>query len=233
MNQNFQTYNAAVRDAFVSLIKTDDIISRKTESFLKILKNKGEIKTVLHCGFGPVAIGLAKEGYKVSLMDSSLVPAEYADLFVETDFNSRFDAVIALDEYLTFANDEDEQKEMILNICDLTKEILIVTLSDYKNMPESNKEYSEPQGYKTKDGYVTYLEKNTRGRNFFTTKVYKIDEKDELTVYGAINRRMLFFKQLARQAEDNKSVSFNFQKNLMYKGMLKKNYEHIIAINFS
>lgn len=232
MNENFRIYNNAVSTAFTSLVKTDDLIARKTESFLKILKTK-EIKTVLHCGFGPVAIGLVKEGYDVSLMDNTMVPIEYNDLFSDPDFNKRYDAVIALDEYLTFANDEEEQKKLIINTCDLTKDLLIVTLSDFKNMPDNNKEFSEPQGYKTKDGYRTYLEKNTRGRNFYTTKIYEIDEKDELTVYGPMNRRMLFFKQLARQAEDNKSLSFNFQKNLMYKGMLKKNYEHIIAINFS
>jgi len=232
MNNEFQKYNHATTKSFLDLIKTDDLVARKTENFVKVLKSGEEIRTVLHCGFGPIAVGLAKAGYEVSLLDSAPVPQEYAPLFVEPDFNNRYDAVIAADEYLTFATDEDNQKEILANICDLTKILLIVTLGDYKNMSENNRDYSDPQGYKTKDGFVTYLEKHSRGKSNFSTKVYEIDNEDNFTVYGPVARRIMYFKQLARQTEDNKAIKFLFQKNMMYKGMLKKSYEHIISINF-
>lgn len=233
MNSEFQTYNKAVTSAFHELIKTDDLVARKTENFQKVLKSYNDIKTVLCCGYGPVAVGLQNAGYDVSLLDYSAdgIPVQ-SNPFKEFDFNVRYDAVIALDEYITFAADEEAQKEQLNNLCDMTGKVLIVTLSDYKNMSENSKDYSDPQGYKTVSGYTTYLEKHTKGRNHFQTKVYKIDHNDELTVYGPVARRTMFFKQLARQTENNKATKFLFQKNMMYKGMLKKNYEHIITIDF-
>lgn len=242
MNPIFQEYNRAVVHALDNLIKIDDLVTRKTENFLKILRAKKEIKTILHCGFGPVAIGLVDAGYDVSIIDCPYPAQGYATpalleeklpTFKEVDFNTRYDAVIALDEYFTFVKDEQEQRNLIGSMSDYTKDILIVTLSDYKNMSENTKDFSDPQGYKTKNGSDMFLEKNTRGRNSFTTKVYHINQDDQLTTFGPFERRMLFFKQLARQTEDSGAVGFDFQKNVMYKGMLKKNYEHIIAINFS
>jgi len=229
MNNDFQIYNKAVVSAFNELIKTEDLIARKTENFLKILRGYNDIKTVLCTGYNPVALGLQKEGYDISLLDSS---EEMGPPFVPFDINIRYDAVLALDEYITFASDETAQKDLLNTVCDLTKAVLIVTLSDYKNMSENTKDYSDPQGYKTKEGYTTYLEKHTKGRNHFLTKVYKIDHNDNLTIFGPVGRRSMYFKQLARQAENNKSIKFLFQKNMMYKGMLKKNYEHIITIDF-
>jgi len=49
---------------------------------------------------------------------------------------------------------------------------------------------------------------------------------------GIYNRRTLFFKQLAKFTMDAGASNFLVHKNLMYKSLIKKNYEHVISIHF-
>jgi len=42
----------------------------------------------------------------------------------------------------------------------------------------------------------------------------------------------MYFKQLAKFSLDNGASNFIVHKNLMYKGLVKKNYEHVISITF-
>lgn len=234
MNSEFRQYNNVIFDAYSNLIKTQDLVTKKTENFIGIFRqNNLDVKTVLHMGFGPIAIGLKDAGYDVSVIDTDI----YSDgihEFKQVDLSQRYDAVIAPDEYFTFSRDEEEQRKIIASVCDLTKHILITTLADFKNANNNDKEFSDPQSYRTKNGSSIYLEKHRfMGKNTWATKVYKINELDELQVYGPFTRNMLFFKQLARFCNDAGGTDFLFQKNIMYKGMIKKNYEHVIAIKFN
>jgi len=231
MNQEFQKYNSVSAQAFADLNKKQDVIDRKAINFLNLLPSG--VKTVLCTGLSPVAVGIAQKGYSVSLIDAPALDTEYSSLFSAFDSSKRYDAVIANDEYFTFATSEETQQSLINTVCDLTAKILITTVCDYKNMKDNGREFSDPQGYKTIQGSMTYLEKHIKiGRNSWQTKIYQIDDNDVFSTSAAIMRRSLYFKQLARQAEDNHAINFEFQKNMMYKGMLKKNYEHIIAIKF-
>ena len=217
MNPEFQRYNDASIEAFSGLIRSVDLISRKTENFLNILRSENNIKTVLHLGYGPVAIGLADAGYEVSLADSSLNP------FKDFDETQTYDAIIAPDEYFTFASSEEHQNQLVHDLSNRTRSLLITTLSDYKNMADNQKEFGDSQSYKTEAGTVMYMEKHTKtGRLAFSTKVYKIDQADKLTVFGPSQRRQMFFKQFARLTQDLHAQEFTFQKNMLYKGMTKK-----------
>jgi len=233
MNSEFQNYNKTVAAAFNELLRRDELISKKTGNLLRILQDQ-DIKTVLHYGYGPTAVGLARHGYQVSLADHADVPADEQTLFQHLDNKLTYDAVIAVDEYFTFANGDEQQQDLINSAFDLTGRVLITTVSDYKNMSENHREFSDPQSYKTQNGQVVYLERNIKGnRNNWQTKIHKILESDECITAGPFNRHCLFFKQLARMGDDAGATSFNFQKSMMYKGMLKKSYEHIISINFN
>lgn len=233
MNTEFQKYNRSVSEAFFSLIKTQDLINKKTDNFRSIIENSPSAgKTVLHTGFGPIAVGLKQAGFDVYLTDTTITKFEGLD-FKLLDPSKTYDYVIAPDEYFTYASTEEEQKKLIGDLSNFTKTMLVTTLADFKNITGNDKEFSEPQSYRTKDGSVIYLEKHKFiSRSSWNTKVYKIDEHDSLSIIGPINRHALFFKQLARFSNDNGASEFLFQKTMMYKGMLKKNYEHVIAIKF-
>ena len=63
--------------------------------------------------------------------------------------------------------------------------------------------------------------------------VYEITNPgNEMTVYGEFDRRTMFFKQLAKFSMDAGAVNFLVHKNLMYKSPIKKNYEHVVSIQF-
>lgn len=227
MNNEFQKYNTVVDAAFSELIRKDELVIKKTQNIQRILADKS-VKTVLHLGYGPLAVGLRDAGYAVVLAD-----CEDLHGFDAVDFNLRYDAVIAPDEYFTFAASEDEQRHLLETVFDITRKVLITTLSDYKNMPDNRREFGDPQSYKTVNGSVVYLERNVRdNKSSWQTKVYKISDNDQCTTFGPFQRRGLYFKQLARMSEDSGSTGFEFQKNIMYKGMTKKCYEHVIVVNF-
>jgi hypothetical protein len=227
MNSEFQKYNDASVEAFAGLIRNTELVARKTENFLNILRTDTNVKSVLHLGYGPVALGLSDAGYDVTLADSSV------QAFNVYDENKVYDAIIAPDEYFTFAQSEEHQNNLVHELSNKTRSLLITTLSDYKNMADNQKEFGDSQSYKTEAGTVMYMEKHTKtGRLAFSTKVYKIDQDDKLRVFGPSQRRQMFFKQLARLTQDLHALDFTFQKNMLYKGMTKKNYEHIITIKY-
>jgi hypothetical protein len=53
-----------------------------------------------------------------------------------------------------------------------------------------------------------------------------------MEAWGPFARRAMFFKQLAKFSHDAGAVGYNVHKNLMYKSLIKKNYEHVISIRF-
>ena len=82
----------------------------------------------------------------------------------------------------------------------------------------------------------TYLESHDwdiKDRSIWKTTVYEIDQtSNELTAYGAFDRRTMYFKQLAKFSLDSGANNFMVHKNLMYKSLVKKNYEHVISMTF-
>ena len=51
-------------------------------------------------------------------------------------------------------------------------------------------------------------------------------------VSGPFDRRSMFFKQMAKFSIDAGAKEFYVHKNLMYKSLIRKNYEHVISISF-
>ena len=78
-----------------------------------------------------------------------------------------------------------------------------------------------------------YHDWDLKDRAKWNTMVYEIDNPaNSLTTYGLFQRRTMFFKQLAKFSMDAGAVNFLVHKNLMYKSLIKKNYEHVVSIQF-
>ena len=149
-------------------------------------------------------------------------------------YNKKFDSVIALDEYFTFANDDAEQRTKVVEICNLAVEYVITTCRDYKNQDFKDKEFSIPALIKNNQSNNIFLEFHdhvANDRNNWQTHTYQI-VNNVLTANGPYARRAMFFKQLAKFSQDAGAAGFNVHKNLMYKSLIKKNYEHVISIRF-
>jgi hypothetical protein len=46
------------------------------------------------------------------------------------------------------------------------------------------------------------------------------------------HRKTMYFKQMAKFCMDTGATDFLVHKNLMYKSLIKKNYEHVISVRF-
>jgi hypothetical protein len=116
----------------------------------------------------------------------------------------------------------------------LTNDILITTVKDYKNQDFKEREYSHPVMIKHYNDLTSFIEIHnwdSEDRNFWNTLVYQLNNTSA-SFKGTFKRRSLYFKQLAKFCKDYGSNDFLVHKNLMYKSIIKKNYEHVISVRF-
>jgi hypothetical protein len=163
-----------------------------------------------------------------------------SDLYINPDtlneYYKKFDSVIAFDEFLTFADSDAEQQKLIQQICSLADQVVISTVRDYKNQEFKDKEFSTPaiiKGSAKSQIFLEYHDWNFKDRASWTTIVYEMEyPANNNRNHGPYNRRTMYFKQLAKFSADAGSTHFQVHKNLMYKSLLKKNYEHVISMIF-
>ena len=152
-------------------------------------------------------------------------------------YNKKFQVVIAVDEFFTYAKSDEEQRALVLEISNLVTDYLITTLRDYKNQDYRDREFSQPTVLRTQDSSTIFLEahdSNTQDRNAWTSNIYQISNPgNNLTTYGTFDRRAMYFKQLAKFSIDAGASNFLVHKNLMNKSLIKKNYEHVITVKFN
>jgi hypothetical protein len=147
----------------------------------------------------------------------------------------RFDAIVAVDEFLTFAETEDEQQANLTKICNLATSVVITTLRDYKNQSFKDREFSIPSVVKGEDAdqmYLEYHDYDPQDRNAWTRSVYEIAGKN-MRSWTGFQCRQMFFKQCAKFSIDAGASDFLIHKNIMYKSLIKKNYEHVISMRFA
>jgi len=239
----FLNYTDCLLQAFSNHNKSAEIVKRKKE-ILDSISNfyNYQPTSVLYVGFNPVILSeTCKEIYTTNLSNVALqflldnnIKFTNLDNVNDSKYYKFFDVVIALDEYFTFADSEEDQKKLVANICNLTKEYLITTCRDYKNQEFKDREFSMPALVRNKSITQLFLEfhdHDLQDRNSWKTEVFQILNR-QLIVAGPFARRPMFFKQLAKFSQDSGATGFTVHKNLMYKSLIKKNYEHVISIQF-
>jgi len=165
-------------------------------------------------------------------LNSMPVKYNYIDELELIEGKKKYDWVIAADEFFTFADSEHDQRISIEQLVKLANTAVITTLRDYKNQDFKDREFSYPLALRKNSERLTFLESHEYdqvNKNSWRTTVYEI-QNTQLMVNGPYNRQSMFFKQLARLSLDAGARSFYVHKNLMYKSVIKKNYEHVISI---
>lgn len=233
----FTQYNDAIFDGFCLHSKKNEIINRKHEIINRICQYYNlAANSVLFIGFNPAALTIkANEVYlaEVSQKAFDYLKAQRPSIQLY-DQPRKFDLIVAFDEYLTFARTEVQQKQMIDNLCSLSAKLAITTVKDYKNQDFKDREYSQPAIIKHDEDITAFTEIHnwhTTEKNSWETNLYQL-RGNQATCCGQYQRRSLFFKQLAKFSIDNGAKNFLVHKNMMYKSIIKKNYEHIISISF-
>lgn len=243
--RQFDKYTDSILSAFKANAHTADVIKKKNE----IVEGVYEFyncspDSVLFVGFNPAILASkCKDVYVTEISQDArdfLTASKVKYTFVEykdlSNYRKSFDAVVALDEYFTFADGDIVQQHQIGLFCSLAKNFVISTLKDYKNQDYKDREYSQPVLIRNGNDKKTFLESHDwdiKDRASWKTTVYGINQTQaQLEDFGPFDRRTMYFKQLAKFSLDAGANNFLVHKNLMYKGLTKRNYEHVISITF-
>jgi len=243
MPSEFAKYTGASVNALKFNPKGQEVIEKKQEIFKSIAEHhNSQPKEILFYGFSPLILATSNKDIFVTDINDEIknylteIGIKYT--YIENDkldqHKKKFDWVVAVDEYFTFAHTEEDQVKLISQIANLTKKTLITTLRDYKNQDFKDREFSQPLAIhrgKSSKIFLEYHDYDYNDKNSWNTSVYELDSSVN-QVYGPYGRRSMFFKQMAKFSIDFGAKEFYVHKNLMYKSVIKKNYEHVISISF-
>jgi hypothetical protein len=243
MAQDFTRYTEASVTALTFNPKSQEVIERKQEILKSIAQHYNSTPAnVLFYGFSPliqassfkqISVTAISDPIKKYLTDLG-IKYTYIDKDDLGQYTKQFDWVVAVDEYFTFVSSESEQLANIQKLSNLARTAIVTTLRDYKNQDFKDREFSQPLAIRRgKDSrlFVEYHDHDYADRNVWKTTLYELEGANCIT-YGPYNRRNMFFKQMAKFSIDAGAKEFYVHKNLMYKSLIKKNYEHVISISF-
>jgi hypothetical protein len=241
----FTTYTDAILSALIFNPKFADVVARKQEILDGVYRTENlDPESVLFVGFNPAILSCKARTIAVTEISESArdflsqqkVKFTYIDPADLNKHQKKFQCVIAMDEYFTFAMSDQEQQDKIAKICSLASAFVISTVRDYKNQDYKDRDFSQPVAVRNGSSTKIFVENHDwdmKDRTLWNSMVYEIEEPNSsLTTYGTFDRRTMFFKQLAKFSMDAGAVNFLVHKNLMYKSLIKKNYEHVVSIQF-
>jgi len=236
----FERYNHVLINAFIKNQKQQEILNRKINLIHQVYNHhKFKPATELFLGFNPaVLIAKAGKSYIYGIAPDDFYQLEKIGCRAKRVENlaevpKKVDAVISGDEFFTFFVDELVQRKFLSDLRNLTDKICITTLRDYKNQDFKDREFSFPVIIKDNAAFSIYLEFHNHDpqvKNSWETTVYSINNHQH-NVYGPFPRKAVYFKQLAKFAADAGFDNFVVHKNLMYKSIIRKNYEHVISFS--
>ena len=238
--KNFNSYNSVLLSAFKSNYKRAEIISRKVQLLNDVYGHYNtRPASELYIGFNPAM--LTSRTSKMFVMGVS--SADFADIQQTVPSLRKIDnlnelpgtveVAISGDEFYTFFDSEEEQKTFLNQLRSVVTGFSITTLRDYKNQDFKEREFSFPALVKNEDGNTIYLEHHEHDikfKNQWNTMIYEI-HNSQMNAHGPYSKRAVYFKQLAKFAADAGFINFLVHKNLMYKSMIRKNYEHVISFS--
>lgn len=226
--------------------KLDELSNTKARTIAEVFTNE-HIKpdTILSLGFGLVPVGLHNNGYNVTIGMCSAAAIDYGTATGLQDImnsdtldelvasGQTFDVVVACDDFMTYFTTEDEQRAVCAKMHALADQLIIITARDYKNLPQHARQFDEPLSFSyDTDREVVMFNKRKWSRDnkqLWDNYMYVISEENA-DILGPILRRTIYFKQLAKYMHDIGISTYTIQRNLLYKPLFAKHYEHIIAI---
>ena len=241
----FADYTNALLSALIFNPRLDDVVARKQEVLDGVYRTENlDPTSILFVGFNPAILSCKSKTIAVTEISEQAqdflkgrgVQFDYIAPQDLTKYYKQFQCVVAMEEYFTFADSDQAQQDKIAKICNLATAFVISTLRDYKNQDFKDREFSQPALVRNSGAQKIFLESHDwdlKDRTLWNTMVFEIDRpSDAFKSYGVFARRTMYFKQLAKFSMDAGAVNFLVHKNLMYKSLIKKNYEHVVSIQF-
>jgi hypothetical protein len=229
---DYKKYNNVLLSAYQKYANTRDLVAKKQEILSK-LATKPDAK-ILFIGFNPLC--LTVDNFGIAEVDEPVIEylREQGKTFSEVELTNTqpWDYVLAMDEYYTFSESDEEQQLKIRVLSQVTGTKLITTLRDYKNLNFRDKEFSMPVSVVNDNDRTIYLEYHMHGgTSHWDSMVYELDGENN-QLHGPYKRMPMYFKQLAKFSMDGGAKTFLVQKNMMWKGLIRRNFEHVISINY-
>ncbi len=259
MNDHQSEYYDAIRTVIASNPKkTIEIADVKTgiiDTALGFAKGTHpKTYNVLSLGCSLVATGLAARGHSVRALYCPIGQHDFLSstfegvngykdtmegmvnhtLEHEIKEGNTYDLVLGLDQTMTYFNSEDEQREFISQVAKVTKGKFVTSLVDYKNQTSQSRMADLPLTININGKQNLFM--NHRTWNPVDRQNYENNwlhiEEDKLIGSSKTKRRTMFFKQLAKFSSDSGSTGFTIHKNLFYKPLINKTFEHVISIDY-
>lgn len=240
MEFEFTGISPAILAAFNAYQRKDDLVERKYQLLQSVLTANNSVGgSILFLGFDPwiladwkprqIFVGLITDDVAKYLDDNDV---SYTRLHDDEILNTiPFDVVVAADEFLTYA--DDNQRDLVNLMSELANELFITTLRDYKNQTSQARDFSLPTVIKNDENFSVFQEYHNydyKAKSHWVSYIY--ENGANINTYGGFKRQPMFFKQLAKFAYDAGAVNFTIHRDLMFKSLLKKNYEHLISVSF-
>jgi len=219
--------------------KWDETVFTKADIIDKLIKSiDPAAKTVLFPSFNPI-ISFLENYYDITVVCDDELFSTFSLTRTKNveriaDLNTSYDIVVALDEYFTYSNDEQSQRDLLDSVVKVTSGWLITTLQDYKNFAPHKKNQIDAIAISSSNNYIM-LEScvaDKTDKQLWYHYRFCIKNHSDLTTIGPVTRRTMYFKQLAKYSSDAGSKQYVIQKNLLYKGFFSKHFEHIITVKF-
>lgn len=237
---SFLQYSNILLDGFVSNPKSVEVINKKRDLLEDVLDYYGlDTSNILFVGFSPWCLALDRQQFSITEVGPEVLAylnqeeCKYDYVDSNNLESKKYSVVIAADEFFTFADSDQGQRVLVEQLAKAAKNLIITTLRDYKNQDFKDREFSQPimiRGASQKI-YLEHYDYDIKDKNASVSRTYVINGNTS-EMHGPFARRNMYFKQLAKFSIDAGAQNFYVHKNLMYKSVIKKNYEHVITIKF-
>lgn len=189
-----------------------------------------------------ISFGLQDYGANVTIFDGihKFGEEEFTGEMYDGDLEDfiahgrKFDWVIAPEEWLTWAETEEDQIHKLSIISKITRKGFFTTLKDYKNMYANQRYFEEPFVLRSNTGdsvIIRRREWDNQDRQSWNHLNYIICGED-LFLCPVTRRRTMYFKQIAKFSSDLGATQFSVEKDTMYKPVFSKSFEYVICISF-
>jgi hypothetical protein len=237
--------------------RVEQITEKKASILDEVFVSKGvHPNCILSLTFNLVIIDFALQGSDVTFISENQLAIDYAksvtkfyDLNIKCykmDFvtfciqahqnNEKYDVVLGLDQYFTYAESENEQRDKLHHSLELVDDsgMLLTTLIDYKNLRHNNKIFTDPHFITSNNGdhiLISNRQWDIENRKQWVHHSYAINQTTcETVFFPPIIRQAMFFKQIAFHTSAVGWTSFTVHKNKLYKPLYNNHGQYIISI---
>ena len=163
----FIQYSNILLEGFSNNPKSVDVINKKRDLLEDILDHYNlDTDDLLFIGFSPWCLALDRKSFTITEVDETVLKyldgedcnytfKPLSELLLDS---KKFNAVLAVDEYFTFADSDQGQRQLVDQLAKLTAGVIVTTLRDYKNQDFKDREFSQPIMIRGKDSDRIFLE---------------------------------------------------------------------------